>query len=90
MINLAFNISQPHCRIFKQIIFLEFLHGLLDNTLHTDRLEGNTDLNHADIEQFIIKAVWDLCSTQNTILGCSLGAAVFGRNMLHNLPYLAD
>ena len=53
-------------------------------------LEGKNHLDSADIEQLIIVAALVVCSTHHTILGYSLEAAVFGQDMLFDLPYLAD
>ena len=43
-----------------------------------------------DVEDFIANASWALCSTHHTVLKTSPGAAIFGRDMLFDIPYLAD
>ena len=42
------------------------------------------------IDDFLVAAAWAIRSTYHTVLGSSPGAAVFGRDMLFDIPYLAD
>ena len=42
------------------------------------------------IDKFLTDVAWAICSTYNTVLKTSPGAAIFGREMLSNSPYLAD
>ena len=44
----------------------------------------------ADIDSFIDNAVWAIRSTYHTVLKASPGAAIFGRDMLFNIPFVAD
>ncbi len=44
----------------------------------------------ADIDTFIDNAAWAICSTYHTVLKASPGAAIFGRDMLFDVPFLAD
>jgi len=44
----------------------------------------------ADIDTFINNAVWAICSTYHTVLKASPGAAIFGRDMLFDIPFVAD
>jgi len=44
----------------------------------------------ADIDSFIDNAVWAICSTYHTVLKASPGAAIFGRDMLFDIPFVAD
>jgi hypothetical protein len=44
----------------------------------------------ADIDTFIDNAVWAICSTYHTVLKASPGAAIFGRDMLFDIPFVAD
>ena len=54
----------------------------------------NIDLDMVDttnaeiIDDFLVKAAWALCSTYHTVLKSTPGAAVFGRDMLFDIPYL--
>ena len=44
----------------------------------------------SDIATFLTNAAWAICSTYHTVLKASPGAAIFGRDMLFNIPYIAD
>ena len=44
----------------------------------------------SDIDTFLTNASWAICSTYHTVLKASPGAAIFGRDMLFNIPYIAD
>jgi len=44
----------------------------------------------ADIVTFIDNAVWAIHSTYHTVLKASPGAAIFGRDMLFDIPFVAD
>lgn len=39
---------------------------------------------------FLTDVAWVICSTYRTVLKASPGAAIFGWNMLFNIPHLAD
>jgi len=44
----------------------------------------------ADIDSFIDNAVWAIRSTYHTVLKASPGAAIFGQDMLFDIPFVAD
>eukprot|EP00804_Cyclotella_cryptica_P016189 CCRYP_005686-RB/>CCRYP_005686-RB protein AED:0.40 eAED:0.37 QI:0/-1/0/1/-1/0/1/0/141 len=44
----------------------------------------------SDKADFLTKAVWAVSSTYHTILKASPGAAIFGRDKLFDIPFLAD
>jgi len=44
----------------------------------------------ADIDTFIDNAVWAICSTYHTVLKASPGRAIFGQDMLFDIPFVAD
>jgi hypothetical protein len=39
---------------------------------------------------FFSDAAWAVCSTYHTVLKASPGAAIFGRDMLFDIPFIAD
>jgi hypothetical protein len=43
-----------------------------------------------DVDVFIDNAAWAIRSTYHTVLKASPGAAIFGRDMLFDIPFLAD
>ena len=44
----------------------------------------------SDIDAFLTDAAWAIRSTYHTVLKASRGAAIFGRDMLFDIPFLAD
>jgi hypothetical protein len=44
----------------------------------------------SDINIFLSDAVWAICSTHHTVLKASPGAAIFGQDMLFDIPFVAD
>jgi hypothetical protein len=44
----------------------------------------------SDIADFLTDAAWAVRSTYHTVLKASPGAAIFGRDMLFDIPFLAD
>jgi hypothetical protein len=45
---------------------------------------GNT------LDVFLSDATWAVCSTYHTVLKASPGAAIFGQDMLFDIPFIAD
>jgi hypothetical protein len=43
-----------------------------------------------DNDVFLDNATWAICSTYHTVLKASPGAAIFGRDMLFDIPFIAD
>ncbi len=44
----------------------------------------------SDINVFLSNAAWAICSTYHTVLKASPGAAIFGRDMLFDISFIAD
>ena len=47
-------------------------------------------VSNNDIADFLTNAAWAVRSTYHTVLKTSPGAAIFGRDMLFDVPYIAD
>jgi hypothetical protein len=47
-------------------------------------------VNASDINIFLADAAWAICSTHHTVLKASPGAAIFGQDMLFDIPFIAD
>ncbi|KAL7541220.1 hypothetical protein ACHAWF_006879, partial [Thalassiosira exigua] len=69
---------------------LERLHGVLANMMRTSNLDMQETVTQLDVDNFLVNAAWAVRSTHHTVLGCSPGAAVFGRDMMFDIPYVAD
>ena len=69
---------------------LERVHGVFGNMMQTAGLDMSETVNDEMVDLFIDAAAWAICSTHHTVLGMLPGAAVFGRDMLFDIPHLAD
>jgi hypothetical protein len=47
-------------------------------------------VNASDIDVFLSDAAWAIRYTYHTVLKASPGAAIFGRDMLFDIPFIAD
>jgi hypothetical protein len=68
----------------------ERVHQGLGTMMRTSELDMADSVHPADIDTFIDNAVWAICSTYHTVLQASPGAAIFGRDMLFDIPFVAD
>ena len=69
---------------------LERIHGVFTDMLRTSNLDMQDTVDAEMIDDFLVNAAWAIRSTYHTVLKSSPGAAVFGRDMLFDLPYIAD
>ena len=58
--------------------------------MRTSELDMADSVEPADIDTFIDNAAWAIRSTYHTVLKASPGAAIFGRDMLFDIPFIAD
>jgi hypothetical protein len=58
--------------------------------LCTSELDMAETVKASDIGVFLSDAAWAICSTYHTVLKASPGAAIFGRDMLFDIPVIAD
>ena len=70
----------------------ERIHEVLGTVMHTSEIDMAESVDPADIDTFIFieNAAWSICSTYHTVLNVSPGAAIFGQDMLFNIPFIAD
>ncbi len=69
---------------------LERVHQVIMTMLCTAEIDMATSEAPSDITTFLTNAAWAIRSTYHTVLKASPGAAIFGRDMLFNIPYIAD
>jgi hypothetical protein len=69
---------------------LERVHQVLGQMLCTDEIDMADSVTLNDINVFLDNAAWAICSTYHTVLKASPGAAIFGRDMLFDIPVVAD
>ena len=58
--------------------------------LCTTELDMVSTVETSDIDAFLTDAAWAIRSTYQAVLKASPGAAIFGRDMLFDIPFLAD
>ena len=68
---------------------LEQAHQTIMAMLCTAELDMADTISKSDIADFLTSASWAAHSTYHTVLRTSPGSAIFGRDMLFNVPYLA-
>jgi len=69
---------------------LERVHQVLMTMLRTAELDMAATVTPSDIDTFLTNASWAIRSTYHTVLKASPGAAIFGRDMLFDIPFIAD
>jgi len=69
---------------------IERIHGVLGDMMRTSGLDMADTVTPDDVDQFLTDAAWAIRSTYHTVLKSTPGAAIFGRDMLFDIPYLAD
>jgi hypothetical protein len=58
--------------------------------LHTSELDMAEMMKASDIDVFLSDTAWAVRSTYHTVLKASPGAAIFGRDMLFDISFIAD
>ena len=67
---------------------LEQLHQVLTTMLRTAEIDMANTVAPSDIDAFLTNAAWAIRSTYHTVLKASPGAAIFGRDMLFDIPFM--
>ena len=71
-------------------ILLECVHQVLGQMLRTLELDMADSVSPDNVDIFLDNAAWAIRSTYHTVVKASPGAAIFGRDMLFNIPFVAD
>ncbi len=58
--------------------------------MHISKLDMADSVHPADIDTFIDNAAWAIRSTYHTVLKTSPDAAIFKRDTLFDIPFVAD
>ncbi len=69
---------------------LEHVHQVIGQMLRTSELDMTYSISPDDVDVFLDNAAWAIHSTYHTELKASPGAAIFGRDMLFDIPFIAD
>jgi hypothetical protein len=69
---------------------LERVHQVLGQMLCTAELDMADSVTPDDFDVFLDNTAWAIRSTYHTVPKASPGAAIFGRDMLFDIPFVAD
>jgi hypothetical protein len=69
---------------------LEHVYQVLGQMLCTAEIDMADSVTSDDVDVFLENMAWAICSTYHTVLKASPGAAIFGCDMLLNIPFVAD
>ena len=69
---------------------LERVHQVLGQMLRTAEINMADSVTPDDVDLFLDNMAWAICSAYHTVLEASPGAAVFGWDMLCDIPFIAD
>ncbi len=69
---------------------LERIHAVVTSMMRTSDLDNCDAIVPEMIDNFMTNVGWAIRSTYHTVLKTTPGAAVFGRDMLFDIPFLAD
>ncbi len=58
--------------------------------LRTAELDMANSITPNDVDVCPDNAAWAICSTDHTVLKASPSTAIFGRDMLFHIPFVAD
>ena len=60
------------------------------NMIRTSELDMADSVAPSDIDAVLTDAAWAIRSTYHTVLRATPGAAIFGRDMMFDIPFIAD
>ncbi len=69
---------------------MERVHQVLGQMLRTAELDKADSVTPDDVDVFLDNAAWAIYSTYHRVLKASPGAAIFGQDMLFDIPFVAD
>ena len=69
---------------------LERIHSVLENMLRTSSIDMQDTCTPQMVDELLTNIAWAVRSTYHTVLKATPGAAIFGRDMLFDIPYIAD
>jgi hypothetical protein len=69
---------------------LERIHQVVMTMVRTSEIDMADSVAPSDIDTILTNVSWAIRSTYHTVLKASPGAAIFGRDMLFDIPYIAD
>jgi hypothetical protein len=74
----------------KANAILERVHQVPGKMLRTAEINMADSVTLNDVNVFLDNAAWAICSIYHTVLKASPGVAIFGWDMLFDIPFIAD
>ncbi len=71
-------------------MILEQIHQVVMTMICTSEINMDDSVTPKYKDTILTNVSWAICSTYHTVLKASPGAAIFGREMLFDIPYIAD
>ncbi len=69
---------------------LEHVHQMIMGMIRPAEINMANTVSESDIVDFLTNATWAIHSTYHMVLKASPGAAIFGRDMLFDISFIAD
>ncbi len=69
---------------------MERVHQVLRQMVHTAEIDMADSVTPNDVNVFLDNVAWAVCSIYHTVLKASPGAAIYGRDMLFDIPFVND
>ena len=69
---------------------LERIHAVIADMIRTSGIDMQETCTPQMVDELLTNIAWAVRSTYHTVLKTTPGAAIFGRDMLYDIPYLAD
>ena len=88
--NIGLRVSQPVLKNPQANAILERVHQVLMGMIRTSEIDMADSVTAKDVDTVLTNASWAIRSTYHTVLKASPGAAIFGRDMLFDIPFIAD
>ena len=88
--HMALSISQPVSKNPQANAILEQVHQVIMVMLRTAKIDMEDSVDISDIDTFLTNVALAIHSTYHTVLKASPRKAIFGRDMLFDIPFLAD
>jgi hypothetical protein len=66
------------------------VHQVLRQMVHTAEIDMADSVTPNDVNVFLDNVAWAVCSIYHTVLKASPGAAIYGRDMLFDIPFVND
>lgn len=68
----------------------ERVHGVFGDMMRTSGINNSDDVTEDLIDDFVTDAAWAIRSSYHTVLKATPGQAIFGRDMLFDIPFITD